>query len=690
MPQYVAAASTSQNSVLAKVQRWIFGTEAWAATVDEITALVVRVTGPGLLSPVEDRVTVNGATSGQTIPITLEVPVGTDRVFTVSAVNAANRPIFQGQSEPLDLTAGQAATANVRLTDTTIRITTTGLPDGTDDRSYTATLLAERGSGAVTWTIQNGVLPPGVSLNGSTGVLSGTPTTVGVFPITVRVTDSSALFDEERLSIRINAAPIPPRITTTRLPDGTVGNSYSTTVVATGGTGAPTWSVNAGALPPGLTLDGVTGAIAGTPRTEGTFNFTVSATDTVPLTGEKALSIQINPAPIPPTITTTELPNGTVNARYNQTLTATGGTGARTWSVSAGNLPPGLTLNSTTGVITGTPTTAGPVSFTVRATDMIPLSNEKALTITIVEAPVPPEITTTTLPGGRVGDSYSGTLAATSMNGAVTWSTVAGTLPPGLNLNSATGAITGTPTSVGTVDFRVRATDTRRLTDEQDLAIQISDRPNPPVITTSTLPGGTVGAQYGARIEATGGNGALTWTTVSGSCTPTPCALVDFLPQGLTLDKTTGVIAGTPLTKPTITTVVVRVTDTLGQTDRQEFTIRTISPLTITTTSLPAGCAIFNRSYKNVNEDPVILSASGGIPPYTWSLPTIFIPGAPPFAQTPAPGLQLSSGGVISGTPSTGGVFTRGYIVRDASGAVAEKSLSIFIADGEGEVCGIG
>lgn len=487
------------------------------------------------------------------------------------------------------------------------------------------------------------------------------------------------MFDEERLFIRINPAPIPPRITTTTLPDGTVGNSYTTTVVATGGTGAPTWSVSAGALPPGLTLNGATGAIAGTPTTEGTFNFTVRATDSVPLTGEKALSIQINPAPRPPTITTTELPNGTVNARYNQTLTATGGTGARTWSVSAGNLPPGLTLNSTTGAITGTPTTAGPFSFTVRATDTIPLSNEKALTITIVEAPVPPEITTTTLPGGRVGDSYSGTLAATSRNGAVTWSIVTGALPSGLNLNSSTGAITGTPTTVGTVDFRVRATDTLGLADEQAIAILISTRPNPPVITTTLLPGGMVGASYRAKVEATGGTGILAWHVANGTLPPGLGLEVTFDSFGMTQ----AAIAGNP-TKDGTYTFTIRAGDALSLSDDQEFTVTIATPLTITTTSLPNGCAIFNTPYKNVNDDPVTLSASGGIPPYTWSLPTIFIPGAPPVAQTPAPGLQLSPGGVISGTTTTGGVFTRGYIVRDAGGAVAEKSLTITVDESEG------
>ena len=141
-----------------------------------------------------------------------------------------------------------------------------------------------------------------------------------------------------------------------------------------------------------------------------------------------------------------------------------------------------------------------------------------------------------------------------------------------------------------------------------------------------------------------------------------------------------GEIAGVP-TKDGTYTFTVRATDTQGLSDSQEFSITITTPsLTITTTSLPDGDCGFPYLIINPGQpsSPITLSASGGIPPYNWSLPTNFN-RFPPLVQTPAPGLQLSPGGVISGTPSTEGVFPRSYSVRDASGVVATKSLSITI-----------
>ncbi|HET9180110.1 MAG TPA: Ig domain-containing protein, partial [Terriglobia bacterium] len=139
-------------------------------------------------------------------------------------------------------------------------------------------------------------------------------------------------------------------ITTGALPGGTVNTAYSATLTATGGTGSYTWSISAGSLPAGLTLNTSTGAITGTPTTAGTSNFTAKVTDSNSQTATQNLSITVNAAL---SITTTSLPGGTVGTAYSSTLAATGGTGSYTWSISAGSLPAGLTLNTSTGAITG-------------------------------------------------------------------------------------------------------------------------------------------------------------------------------------------------------------------------------------------------------------------------------------------------------------------------------------------------
>jgi hypothetical protein len=163
-------------------------------------------------------------------------------------------------------------------------------------------------------------------------------------------------------------------------------------VQAAAGIGALTWSIPVGSLPPGLTIAPLTGpnvTISGTPTTQGTFNFTVTVTDSLGQSDTQALSIVINSAPPPPTppeITTTSLAAGTVGETYSQTVEASGGTGGLTWSIvpGTGTLPSGLNLDPITGVISGTPLLPGGEStFTVRVADTTGQDDSQALSITI-------------------------------------------------------------------------------------------------------------------------------------------------------------------------------------------------------------------------------------------------------------------------------------------------------------------
>ncbi|HXG65578.1 MAG TPA: Ig domain-containing protein [Blastocatellia bacterium] len=185
-----------------------------------------------------------------------------------------------------------------------------------------------------------------------------------------------------------SAPPADLTITTTSLPGGTVGVSYSATLAATGGVAPYTWSVISGSLPAGLSLNSSTGVISGTPTSAGTANFTAQATDAQnPAdTDSRALAITINPPPPASlNITTTSLPNGRRGTAYSQTLQATGGVTPYVWSIASGSLPPGLSLNSATGTISGTPTKRGTWSFTARVRDSqaTPATDTQALSIKI-------------------------------------------------------------------------------------------------------------------------------------------------------------------------------------------------------------------------------------------------------------------------------------------------------------------
>jgi hypothetical protein len=220
-------------------------------------------------------------------------------------------------------------------------------------------------------------------------------------------------------------------------------------------------------------LNQTTGVISGTPIIAGTSSFTVRVADAAGQSDTQALSILIN-APSPPRITTTALPGGTVGRPYNQTLQATGGTGALIWSLAGGSLPAMLSL-SPTGVISGTPTNAQTRSFTVRVRDALNQSDTQSLSITVSAAL---QITTNRLRDAKEGDRYNEEVDRSGGVAPFTWS-VTPALPSGLDLNASTGRITGTPAN-GTrgtynLTFTVRDSSTPPQTASKQLELEVED-----------------------------------------------------------------------------------------------------------------------------------------------------------------------------------------------------------------------
>jgi hypothetical protein len=253
-------------------------------------------------------------------------------------------------------------------------ITTTMLGNGKINVAYSEHVSATGGSGIFTaWAITSGALPAGVALNSATGAISGTPTASGIFFFTIQVTDSSGASGYQTLSIVVAAATnIPPAIITNSLPNGKINVAYSEILSATGGSGTYTaWAITSGTLPGGLSLNSTTGVISGIANTPGTFSFTVQVTDSNGAIAIQNLSIIIAAATnTPPVVDTTWLPGGKLNTAYSETVSASGGTGTYTaWAVTSGGLPSGLSLNATTGVISGTPTAVGTFTCTIQVTD---------------------------------------------------------------------------------------------------------------------------------------------------------------------------------------------------------------------------------------------------------------------------------------------------------------------------------
>ncbi|HWR35734.1 MAG TPA: putative Ig domain-containing protein [Clostridia bacterium] len=301
----------------------------------------------------------------------------------------------------------------------------------------------------------------------------------------------------------------PLTISTTALPGGIVGSSYSQTLAAAGGIPGYLWSIASGSLPSGLSL-GSNGTISGTPTAAGTASFTVRATDSMtptPQTATQNLTISVVSAL---SITTSALSGGTAGTAYSQTLNATGGTPGYTWSLASGSLPSGLSL-AANGAISGTPTGSGTWNFTVLATDSTsptPQTTTKALAITIVSAL---SISTVSLPNGQVSSAYSQALSASGGTAPYGWAIIGGALPVGLTLNAGSGAITGTPTTAGTSSVTFRATDSTSPTAQiadRGLSITIAPPPPPPA---ASLSGPGNGATGQALVPT------LVWAPVTGA-----------------------------------------------------------------------------------------------------------------------------------------------------------------------------
>jgi hypothetical protein len=251
-------------------------------------------------------------------------------------------------------------------------------------------------------------------------------------------------------------------------------------------------------------------------------------------------------------------------------------------------------------------------------------------------------------------------------------------------LNGTTGAITGTPTTKGTFAFTVRATDPLNLFDEQDLFIQISEKPTPPVITTTSLPDGfwefdppnKEDNRYSVTLKATGGTGVLTWEVLG----PLICFQC-LLPSGLNLNGSSGEIAGIPTAVGT-STFTIRVTDTDRQSDSRGFSIKIVNRLRITTDKLPTG--FIGEEYNTITHDDGEVSTSfdldfsGGVSPYTWSVK----PSLPD-------GLSLNKlTGFIRGTPQTTvSDLPLTFEVIDSEGQIASKTLTLTILD-DADCCG--
>jgi PKD repeat protein len=317
------------------------------------------------------------------------------------------------------------------------------------------------------------------------------------------------------------------------------------------------WSRISGSLPPGLRLSS-SGYIGDYPSAVGTYTFTVKAENAAG-SDTKQFSITITAEQQKPEITYSDVDSeGFVGQDFRGRIYSDR---AANWSLE-GNVPPGLYIEEdyydgsyrSSAYIYGRPTEAGEFTFTIRATNSIGY-DEETFTVNI-EMPPPPQITTTSLPDGKVGPYYSERLRADYY---ATWSITNGSLPPGIRLDSHGDYydyiyISGEPTKAGTYTFTVKAENAGGSNTKQ-LSITIT-MPEEPVIQTTSLPNGIMGEQYNEWLQATE---YARWSRISGS-----------LPPGLRLDSD-GEIHGYP-SKAGAYTFTVRA-ENATDSDTKQFSI---------------------------------------------------------------------------------------------------------------------
>jgi hypothetical protein len=355
-----------------------------------------------------------------------------------------------------------------------------------------------------------------------------------------------------------------------------------------------------------------------------------------------------------------------------------------TFAVTAGSLPPGLSMSASSGtstVISGNPTQAGTFNFTIKATDG-GLTSTLAYQITVTVQGPPDQLVcdpavnggflengVCVLPDAVVGQSYAGHLI-TSHKAGGTLSVVAGSLPPGLSLpgtfSGSGDTVGGAPTAVGGSSFTVQGTGDQGQPLYQAYSIAVDQNQTLTVNNGGpNLDPGFAGQAYeGAFFFVIGGAAPYTWSLVSGQFPP-GLSLTTFSDPRDANDE----LAGTPTTTGTYT-FTMRVTDYNGQQATQQFTVTVHPPLQVTTTTLPAGTV--GKRYSH----DLDLNAQGGLPPYSWFVVNN-INELPPglTLDTTAPDFN----NVLAGTPTQAGTFSFPMQVQDSWDNTVNATLTITI-----------
>ena len=319
-------------------------------------------------------------------------------------------------------------------------------------------------------------LPPGLGIDTSTGLIAGTPTAAGNFSIDLAATNSGGT-GTATLDLTILVAA--PSVTSVTSANAQVGQPFAYQITASNNPAG----YGASHLPAGITIDPATGLIYGTPRAAGTSSVGLSATNAGG-TGTETLTLIVSAASAnQPTITSATTAGGQAGESFTYQITATN----NPTSYAATGLPAGLSVNTVSGFISGTPTVSGTFNAGLSATNAGG-TGTAILTLTITASAIPqPSITSADNANGQVGVRF--VFQITASNNPTSYGTSA--LPAGLSVDGATGVISGTPTMAGTFVVTVAAANAGG-TGTGSLTLNIAAATQPTVTLVSPPDGITV------------------------------------------------------------------------------------------------------------------------------------------------------------------------------------------------------
>ncbi|MBN9219249.1 MAG: putative Ig domain-containing protein [Mesorhizobium sp.] len=504
--------------------------------------------------------------------------------YTVTATDEANPPQTSSRTFDLTVTSPVVATQTVpTLTLTSGRAATSVTP-----------VTGSGGIAALAYSV-NPSLPAGLSLDPSTGAITGTPSVASAATTyTVLVTDAGGATASNTFSLTINSAVTATQaIATAILTQNHAATSF-TPVTGGGGTSPLSYSVSP-ALPAGLSFDTANGQVTGTPSgSAAATTYTVTVSDANGASASNTFSLAVNGAvTATQAVATTNLTQNHPAASFIP-VTGSGGAGALSYAVSPA-LPAGLSFDIANGQVTGTPGGAvAATTYTVTVTDANGATASNTFSLAVNGAVTATQaIATTILTQSHAGASFT---PVTGAGGTSPLSyALSPALPAGLSFDTATGAVTGTPTvASGATTYTVTVTDANNASASNTFSLAVGSA------VTATQ------AVASKALIVTSPVTPFTPVTGGGGTAPLSYAVSPALPAGLDFGTADGKVSGTPTTVSATASYVVTVTDANGATATGSFSLKIDSiGQTITFTSTPP-------SPVHVHSPDYLVSATGG------------------------------------------------------------------------------